>query len=146
MSSTACKALSSLLFIAWTGALACVPSENFDIYFNANSGDVPTAEVLRLAKWVAKQKAAYANHVTKEMTQVSGHAETTEHDPQGLAQARLAAGKRLLAQLGFLRGDVETDTHIYEPARLINGKRVEISFLPECPNVCCPANSNLPAE
>jgi len=144
MSSTVCKAVSSLLLAASTGVLACVPSENFDIYFNQDSAEVPTAEVLRLAGWVAKQQLAYAQHVTKEITQISGHAETTERDPQRLAEARLVAGKRLLTQLGFVRGEVETDTHIYEHSRLTSGKRVEVSFLPECPNVCCPTSSGLP--
>lgn len=144
MLSTACKSCLSLLLSVSASAFACVPSENFDIYFNENSAEVPTAEVLRLANWVTKQQDAYANHVTKEITQVSGHAETTERDPQKLAEARLLVGKRLLDQLGFLRGEVETETHIYRHNHLTNGKRVEISFLPECPNVCCPANSDLP--
>jgi hypothetical protein len=144
MSSTACKFASFLLMMVSSGALACVPSENFDIYFNRDSADVPVNEVLRLARWVTKQQAAYAHHLTKETTEVSGHAETTERDPQTLAQARLIAGKRLLEQLGFLRGEIETDTHIYEHTKLTDGKRVEISFLPACPNTCCPAESGLP--
>ncbi|AQH04679.1 hypothetical protein A9R05_37975 (plasmid) [Burkholderia sp. KK1] len=142
MSSTVCKFISGLFVLLSTGAVACVPSENFDIYFKSNSAEIPVDEVMRLANWVAKQQAAYANHVTKEITEVSGHAETSEHDPQKLAEARLVAGKRLLEQLGFLRGEVESDIHLYEHTKLVDGKRVEISFLPACPNVCCPANSN----
>ncbi|MFM0323981.1 hypothetical protein [Caballeronia glebae] len=104
-----------------------------------NSSDIPASEVLRLANWVADQKIAYADHVSGEMTQISGHAEETEHDPKKLADARLAAGRAMLLNLGFLRGEIDSNAHIYTKKYVEDGKRVEISFLPDCPNKCCTA-------
>lgn len=119
---------------------ACSPSENFDIYFPQNSAKVPVSEVIRLANWAIDQKSAYANHFTKESTLVSGHAEEGEREPKTLAMERLDAGMSLLKEFGFLRGEVETSTHIYSPQDVKNGKRVEISFEPDCPNKCCDGN------
>jgi hypothetical protein len=116
---------------------ACSPSENFDIYFPTNSAEVPAGEVLRLANWVADQKVTYQDHVTKENTMVSGHAEESERQPKALATERLDAGMSLLRKFGFLRGEVTTSTRTYSARDVKNGKRVEISFEPDCPNKCC---------
>ncbi|WP_085483161.1 hypothetical protein [Paraburkholderia susongensis] len=116
---------------------ACMPGENFDIHFPPNSAVIPVDEVLRLAKWVADQKITYANHKTEETTLVSGHAEEREQNPTQLAQARLIAGKAILDQFGFLRGTVKTSSRVYSKDDVENGRRVEISFEPDCPNKCC---------
>jgi hypothetical protein len=116
---------------------ACMPGENFDIYFLPDSAVIPADEVLRLAKWVADQKITYANHTTKETTLVSGHAEESEQNPEELARARLIAGKAVLEQFGFLRGTVKTSARVYSKSDVENGRRVEISFEPDCPNKCC---------
>jgi hypothetical protein len=119
---------------------ACSPSENFDIYFPRNSAEVPASEVLRFANWVADQKVTYRDHVTKESTMVGGHAEESEREPNTLAMKRLDAGMSLLKKFAFLRGDVATSTRTYSPRDVKNGKRVEISFEPDCPNKCCDRN------
>lgn len=125
-------------FLIFSGsAFSCTASENFDIYFPENSASVPSSEIIRLANWVVDQKIAYANHVTKENTLVSGHAEESERQPQRLALSRLEAGRVLLEQLDFLRGTVKTSAHVYSHQYVNNGRRVEISFEPDCPNKCC---------
>jgi hypothetical protein len=128
-----------LLIALCASAYACVPSENFDIYFSTNSSEIPASEVLRLANWAADQRIVYADHVTSEITQISGHAEERERDPARLASARLAVGRSLLQQLGFLRGTIDSGTHVYANKYVKDGRRVEISFLPDCPNKCCTA-------
>ena len=131
------KFIIGLLLVASNSAFACIASENLDIYFNENSPVIPNSEVVRVANWVAEQKVYYANHTTGEETLISGHAEESEHTPQDLAKSRLQAGQALLAQLGFLRGTVRASTRVYAHDDVDNGRRVEISFLPECPNKCC---------
>jgi hypothetical protein len=141
MLSTVCKSSIAFLIALSGSAVACVPSENFDIYFSTDSSEISSSEVLRLADWVVDQKLAYATHVTGEMTQISGHAEERERDPKKLAEARLAAGRSLLRELDFLRGEVDSGTSVYTTKYVENGKRVEISFLPDCPNKCCGAGN-----
>jgi len=128
------------IFSSSPSLFACSPSENFDIYFPENSAKVPASEVLRLANWVADQKIAYEHHVTKERTLFSGHAEEGERKPKTLADERLDVGMSLLKQLGFFRGDIATSTRTYSLRDVKNGKRVEISFEPDCPNKCCDGN------
>ncbi|NML34430.1 hypothetical protein [Paraburkholderia antibiotica] len=132
------RKLYVILLVLMSGhVFACMPGENFDIYFPPNSAIIPTDEILRLANWVVDQKITYANHKTKETMLVSGHAEENEQNPAQLAQARLAAGKAMLDQLGFLRGTLKTSSRIYSKNDVENGRRVEISFEPDCPNKCC---------
>ncbi|MGF6983044.1 hypothetical protein QFZ99_002521 [Paraburkholderia atlantica] len=122
---------------------ACMPGEDFDIYFPPNSAAIPVDEVLRLANWVADQKVTYAHHKTKETTLVSGHAEESEQNPTELARARLMAGEAVLEQFDFLRGAVKTSSRVYSKNDVENGRRVEISFEPDCPNKCCTGQETL---
>ncbi|NIF51310.1 hypothetical protein [Burkholderia sp. Ax-1724] len=130
--------LYAILSMLISGSVfACMPGENFDIYFPPDSAIIPADEVLRLVNWVADQKITYANHKTKEITWVSGHAEERERNPAQLAQARLIAGRAVLDQFGFLRGTVKASSRVYSKNDVENGRRVEISFEPDCPNKCC---------
>ncbi|MGZ2744035.1 hypothetical protein [Burkholderia stagnalis] len=131
------KYILSLLFALSNSAFACTASENFDIYFPENSVVVPNTEIVRLTNWVIDQKVTYVNHTTGEETLVSGHAEEGEQHAPKLAQSRLEVGRALLEQLGFLRGTVKTSARVYAHGDVDNGRRVEISFEPDCPNKCC---------
>ncbi|WP_080422937.1 hypothetical protein [Burkholderia ubonensis] len=131
------KTIAVLCLLGSGSSFACTASENFDIYFSRNSASVPSEEVIRLARWVIDKNIAYANHKTKEVTLVSGHAEEDECRPRELAKLRLEAGKALLEQFRFLRGDVKTSVRVYAHRDVDNGRRVEISFEPDCPNKCC---------
>ncbi|QMI45136.1 hypothetical protein [Burkholderia sp. MBR-1] len=131
------KYLTPLLLTLSNSSFACTASENFDIYFPANSSTVPNAEIVRLTNWIIDQQITYANHTTDEATLVSGHAEEAEHQASKLARSRLEAGRTLLEQLGFLRGTVKTSARVYSHGDVDNGRRVEISFEPDCPNKCC---------
>ncbi|WP_071765432.1 hypothetical protein [Burkholderia ubonensis] len=131
------KTIAVVCLLGSGSSFACTASENFDIYFSRNSASVPSEEVIRLARWVIDKNIAYANHKTKEVTLVSGHAEEDERRPQELAKLRLEAGKALLEQFRFLRGDVKTSVRVYAHRDVDNGRRVEISFEPDCPNKCC---------
>ncbi|VWD48976.1 hypothetical protein [Burkholderia contaminans] len=118
-------------------AFACIASENFDIYFSRDSSHISNSEIVRIAKWVADQKINYANHLTKETTLISGHAEESEPEAPALAQSRLQTAYALLEELGFLRGTIKKSARVYSHGDVGNGRRVEISFLPDCPNKCC---------
>ncbi|KAG8150716.1 hypothetical protein [Burkholderia catarinensis] len=134
------KIIIGLLLVASNSTFACTASENFDIYFDINSSVIQNSEVVRVANRVADIKNYYANHATGEATLISGHAEESERLPQELAKSRLQAGRELLEQLGFLRGTVRASTRVYSHDDVDNGRRVEISFLPDCPNKCCTGN------
>ncbi|RQQ62984.1 hypothetical protein [Burkholderia stagnalis] len=131
------KSIPGFCLLISSPTFACTASENFDIYFPINSATVPNAEIVRLANWAIDQKISYANHTTKEEILVSGHAEESEQHPQQLAQSRLESGRTLLEQLHFLRGTVKASARVYSHRDVDNGRRVEISFEPDCPNKCC---------
>ncbi|MFJ1208532.1 OmpA family protein [Burkholderia pyrrocinia] len=131
------KFLIAILLAASDSASACIASENFDIYFNRDDATISNSEIIRVANWVTDQNIDYANHTTKETTLISGHAEEDERGAQALAQSRLQAGRALLEQLGFLRGTIRASVRVYSRGDVDNGRRVEISFLPDCPNKCC---------
>ncbi|WP_174932756.1 hypothetical protein [Burkholderia lata] len=134
------KLILAVLIAISNSSFACIASENIDIYFQEGSAVVSNSEVVRTANWVADQKIVYAGHAAKETTLIGGHAEDGEHRAQALAQSRLQAGHALLEQLGFLRGTIQASTRVYLRGDVDNGRRVEISFLPDCPNKCCTAN------
>ncbi|MDN7701495.1 MULTISPECIES: hypothetical protein [Burkholderia] len=131
------KFIVCLSLLTSNPAFACIASENFDIYFSRDSSYISNSEIVRIAKWVVDQKLNYANHLTKETTLISGHAEESEPEALALAQSRLQTAYALLEQLGFLRGTINKSTSVYSQRDVDNGRRVEISFLPDCPNKCC---------
>jgi len=131
------KFLLGLCLLTSSPAFACIASENFDIYFSPDSSHISNSEIARIAKWAAEQKINYANHVTKETTLISGHADEGEQRALSLAQSRMQTAYALLEQLGFLRGTIKTSARVYSHGDVDNGRRVEISFLPDCPNKCC---------
>ncbi|WP_338638780.1 hypothetical protein [Burkholderia pyrrocinia] len=131
------KFILSLCLLTSSPAFACIASENFDIYFSPDSSHISNSEIARIAKWAIDQKISYANHFTKETTLISGHAEESEQRALSLAQSRMQTAYALLEQLGFLRGIIKTSARVYSHGDVDNGRRVEISFLPDCPNKCC---------
>jgi hypothetical protein len=130
-------AIVAAFLVSSSAAFACTASENVDIYFARNSDQVPNDEVIRLANWVDRQKIAYASHKSSESTLVSGHGEEDERNAASLSKRRLSAGIELLSKFGFLRGEVVTSARVYSHRDVENGRRVEISFEPDCPNKCC---------
>ncbi|MBR8309312.1 hypothetical protein [Burkholderia cenocepacia] len=131
------KLIAGLCVVTSSHASACVASENFDIHFPKESSYVSNSEIVRTANWAADQKIAYARHVTKETTLISGHTEESEQSALPLAQSRMQTAYALLKQVGFLRGTIKTSARVYSHGDVDNGRRVEISFLPDCPNKCC---------
>ena len=131
------RLISGLCIVASSHVSACVASENFDLHFPKNSSYVSNSEIVHTANWIADQKIAYAHHVTKETTLISGHAEGGEPGALALAQSRLQTAYALLEELGFLRGTIKKSARVYSHGDVDNGQRVEISFLPDCPNKCC---------
>jgi hypothetical protein len=136
-SFTMLKFILGISLLTSNPVFACIASENFDIYFSRDSSHISNSEIVRIAKWVADQKINYANHLTKETTLISGHAEESEPEAPGLAQSRLQTAYALLEELGFLRGTIKKSARVYSHGDVDNGRRVEISFLPDCPNKCC---------
>ncbi|SAL59947.1 hypothetical protein AWB69_06638 [Caballeronia udeis] len=120
-------------------AFACVASENIDLYFAQNSAQLPNSEIVRLAHWVADQKVTYERHQSEEATALSGHADSTERDASATARARMLLGEQLLVNMGFTKAPIHTSTRVYNKGDVENGRRIEISFEPQCPNKCCNA-------
>ena len=120
-------------------AFACVASENIDLYFAQNSTQLPNSEIVRLAHWIADQKLTYERHQTEEATALSGHADSTERDASATARARMLLGEQLLVNMGFTKASIHTSARVYNKGDVENGRRIEISFGPQCPNKCCNA-------
>lgn len=133
------KYLVLALSLSASQAFACVASENIDLYFAQNSTRLSNAEILRLAHWVADQKVTYERHQTEEATALSGHADSTERDASATAKARMQLGEQLLVNMGFTKAPIRTSTRVYNKGDVENGRRIEISFEPQCPNKCCNA-------
>jgi hypothetical protein len=131
------KYLLFALTLSASRVFACVASENIDLYFARNSTQLSNSEVLRLAHWVADQKIAYARNQIDDATALSGNAESTEHDAKTIANTRTMLGERLLMNMGFTKVPIRTSSHVYKPDDVDNGRRIEISFEPQCPNKCC---------
>jgi len=133
------KYLLLALSLSASQAFACVASENIDLYFAQNSTQLSNSEIVRLAHWVADQKVAYERHQTEEVTALSGHADSTERDPSATAKARMLLGEQLLVNMGFTKTPIHTSARVYNRGDVENGRRIEISFEPQCPNKCCNA-------
>lgn len=114
--------------------LACTAGKNVDVYFSPGSGVPPSAEVRRLAFWVAEQRASVP---TQQALEMSGYAESTEPKARELARLRLEAVQRLLTGWHFDQVPISTHYGVYPAGTVQNGRRVEISLLPACPNDCC---------
>jgi len=126
-----------LLFLLLSARIgyACMPGQNFDVYFPSNSATVSASEILRLANWMADQRIKYP---TQEVFQIDGRAEDHERNARALAKARLQAVASILANHHFNQVPMDEHHGIYRSGDVENGQRVEISILPACPNPCCP--------
>jgi len=133
------KYLVLALSLTASQAFACVASENIDLYFAQNSTQLPNSEIVRLAHWIADQKLTYERHQTEEATALSGHADSTERDASATARARMLLGEQLLVNMGFTKASIHTSARVYNKGDVENGRRIEISFGPQCPNKCCNA-------
>jgi len=133
------KYLVFALSLTASQAFACVASENIDLYFAQNSTQLPNSEIVRLAHWIADQKLTYERHQTEEATALSGHADSTERDASATARARMLLGEQLLVNMGFTKASIHTSARVYNKGDVENGRRIEISFGPQCPNKCCNA-------
>ena len=140
------KYLALALLLSAPQAFACVASENIDLYFVQNSTQLSNSEIVRLAHWVADQKVTYERHQTEEATPLSGHADSTERDASATAKARMLLGKQLLMNMGFIKAPIRTSARVYNKGDVENGRRIEISFEPQCPNRCCNAPTRNPTE
>lgn len=128
----------AVLALLCTGAVhACMPGQNFDVYFSPDSAVVSAPEILRLANWTAEQRIKYPK---QEVFQIDGRAEEREHNARPLAKARLQAVASILKRQRFNQIPMEEHTGIYRSGDVENGRRVEISVLPACPNPCCTGN------
>lgn len=128
------ESLAVLAFLCAPAAQACMPGQNFDVYFSQDSAVVSASEMLRLANWTTDQRIKYPR---QEVFQIDGRAEERERNPQSLARARLQAVASVLKALHFNQVPIDERSGIYHSGDVENGRRVEISVLPACPNPCC---------
>lgn len=131
--------MSVKCFLAWLVgmlstqiAFACVPSRNVDIYFAFDSAEISAAEFRRLADWALEQRKNYPN---QQAIYLDGY--EVESAPRALASRSASEVERLLVQLRFNSIPMETSAAVYRTGDVSNGKRVEVSLLPACPNDCC---------
>jgi hypothetical protein len=146
MSSVKLKYLVVALSLNATQAFACVASENIDLYFAQNSTQLSNSEILRLADWVADQKVTYQRHQTEDAIALSGHADSAERNAGETAKARMQLGMQLLVNMGFIKESIHTSARVYNKGDVENGRRIEISFEPQCPNKCCNSSKRNPTE
>ena len=121
-------------FLSMQCAHACMPGKNIDVYFASNSSVVTASEMLRLANWMVDQRIKYPRQ--KAIT-AGGYAEEGERSPKSLAAERLHAVARTLKATNFNQVPVQEHFGVYRPGDVSNGRRVEISLLPACPDECC---------
>mgnify|MGYP003945762905 CR=1 FL=1 len=126
-------------------AFACdgpsnMPGWDFDVRFDNNSSDLSTSELAKLSVWSNDMRNRFP---IVDVVSVVGLAEPTERSAQELAHRRAANVKSALDQF-LIRGERNSMiARIYKlpfPASEFddNGRRVEITFGPGCPNHCCP--------
>ncbi|WP_083383887.1 hypothetical protein [Cupriavidus sp. USMAHM13] len=115
-------------------ALACLPGKHFDLYFSAGSVVPSATEVRRLALWVAELRRDVP---AQQVFAMSGYADSAEPRAHELSRLRLDAVHRLLTGWRFNQVPIATHYGVYPAGTVSNGKRVEISLLPACPNDCC---------
>ncbi len=116
-------------------AHACMPGKNIDVYFPSNSSAVTASEMLRLGSWMVDQRLRYPK---QQAIIVSGYAEEREHNAKSLAEMRLHAVTAILTERGFNQVSIQEHSGVYKSDDVKNGRRVEITMLPACPNDCCP--------
>jgi hypothetical protein len=116
-----------------------LPGENIDLYFERNSAQVSTDQVLRLANWAIDMRS---RHPIQEVLSVGGLAEASENEPRKLAMRRADAAKAMLTQFGFTQVPYDMHAGVYtplehwiEPPEKI--RRAEIELSPGCPDNCC---------
>lgn len=132
-------------------AFACdgpsnMPGWDFDVRFDNNSSDLSTSELAKLSVWSNNMRNRFP---IVDVVSVVGLAEPTERSAQALAHRRAANVKSALDQF-LIRGERNSMiARIYKlpfPASEFddNGRRVEITFGPGCPNHCCPNLNPIP--
>ncbi len=136
------RTLAALLLLGNHPAYACMPGQNFDVYFPPDSAAVSTSEVLRMANWMVDQRIKYPR---QELFQINGWAEEREHNARSLAKARLQAVVSILKTQHFNQVPMDEHYGVYRSGDVENGRRVEISILPACPNPCCPGVKSINA-
>ncbi|MCC8402555.1 hypothetical protein LJ655_11750 [Paraburkholderia sp. MMS20-SJTN17] len=125
-------------------AQACDTSENLsgqniDLYFERNSAQVSTEQVLKLANWAVDMHLKYP---IQEVISIGGVAEESEKEPKKLAAERADTAKAMLMQFGLTEVPYDVRSGIYKPfEHLVEQpqkiRRVEIELSPGCPNTCC---------
>jgi hypothetical protein len=115
------------------------PGQNIDVYFEKNSAQVSTDQVLRLANWAIDMRSRYP---IQDVLSIGGLAEASEKEPTKLAMRRADTAKAMLIQFGFTQvpydvraGVCRPLEHFIEPPEKI--RRAEIELSPSCPNNCC---------
>jgi hypothetical protein len=125
-----------MLSVNASQAFACVASENIEFTLLETRRSCqkrsPSA-----GRGVADQKISYEGHDTDEETALSGHADNSEHNRDAMARMRMLLGEQLLVNMGFVKAPIKTSSRVYSTADVENGRRIEISFEPQCPNKCC---------
>lgn len=136
--------LIALVLIAFaSGAQACsssqnLPGENIDVMFSRDGSTISGSETLKLANWAVDINSKYE---IQDFVHIRGLAEASENQSQQLSAKRAEAVRQMLAQFGLKKAPFEVVSRIYHPLKPSdageNGKRVEITLSPGCPNHCC---------
>lgn len=116
-----------------------LPGQNIDLYFEKNSAQVSTDQVLRLANWAIDMRSRYP---IQDVLSIGGLAEASEKEPTKLAMRRANMAKAMLIQFGFTHVPYDMRAGVYRPLKhLIEApekiRRTEIELSPGCPNNCC---------
>ncbi|MBV8453268.1 MAG: hypothetical protein JOZ29_13495 [Deltaproteobacteria bacterium] len=116
-----------------------LPGQNIDLYFERDSIQPSTDQVLKLANWAIDMRLKYP---TQEMLSIGGLAEASEKEPKKLAMRRADTAKSMLIQFGLTQVPYDVRAGVYRPLEHLveppeKVRRVEIELSPGCPNNCC---------
>lgn len=105
--------------------------------FEQNSATVSEEQAKKLEGWVSKMLSHFP---IREGVAVSGVAEPTEADPEGLSARRAESARQMLVHFGLKRERYAVHSYVYKRLSIQdneNAKRAEITLLPGCPDNCC---------
>lgn len=106
--------------------------------FQKNSIDLTGAELSRLSAWAADMRQfRFTDGIL-----VRGLAEPSETKPRELSEKRAAKVWVALQQFGLHSTSLSVYGRVYEESKPRSfsepgGRRVEVTYIPGCPNNCC---------
>jgi hypothetical protein len=127
--------LASIIALHCAQTLACSPGRNIDIYFDPNSSNLKSAEILRLADWDIGNKLHFPNH---DFLQIAGIARADEKNARTLSKERARVVAEYFRRTHYDMAPIIVENAVY-PHEATGGedfRRAELMMAPLPPNGC----------